>query len=63
MKHIEQIRPCLFWATDKVGELILIEIWRELQMSPLDDGQLLVHRDEREKAKKLFSEYGFTFNL
>lgn len=63
MKHIEQIRPCLFWATDKVGELILIEIWRELQMSPLDDGQLLVHRDEREKAQALFKEYGFTFNL
>lgn len=63
MKHIEQIRPCLFWATDKVGELILIEIWNGLQMSPMDDGQLLVHRDEREKAQALFKEYGFTFNL
>lgn len=63
MKHIEQIRPCLFWATDKIGETILVDIWRNLQMSPMDDGQLLVHRDEREKAQALFKEYGFTFNL
>lgn len=53
----------LFWATDKIGETILVDIWRNLQMSPMDDGQLLIHKDEREKAKKLFSEYGFTFNL
>lgn len=55
--------PALFWATDKIGETILVEIWRDLQMSPMDDGQLLIHKDEREKAKNLFLEYGFTFNL
>lgn len=65
MTHITQSvkNPDMVWATDKIGELILIDIWRELQMSPLDDGQLLVHRDEREKAQALFKEYGFTFNL
>lgn len=65
MTHIKQSlrNPALFWATDKIGETILVDIWRNLQMSPMDDGQLLVHKDEREKAKKLFSEYGFTVNL
>lgn len=65
MTHIKQSHgtPTLFWATDKIGETILVDIWRNLQMSPMDDGQLLVHKDEREKAKKLFLEYGFTFNL
>lgn len=65
MTHIVQSVkiPALFWATDKIGETILVDIWSNLQMSPMDDGQLLVHKDEREKAKKLFSEYGFTFNL
>jgi hypothetical protein len=55
--------PALFWATDKIGETILVDIWKNLQMSPMDDGQLLVHKDECEKAKRLFSEYGFTVNL
>lgn len=65
MIHIAQSvkNPDVFWATDKIGETILVDIWRNLQMSPMDDGQLLVHKDECEKAKKLFSEYGFTFNL
>lgn len=65
MTHIKQSlrNPNLFWATDKIGETILVDIWRNLQMSPMDDGQLLIHKDEREKAKKLFSEFGFTFNL
>lgn len=65
MTHIKQSlrNPNLFWATDKIGETILVDIWRNLQMSPMDDEQLLIHKDEREKAKKLFSEFGFTFNL
>lgn len=65
MTHITQSvkNPDMVWATDKIGELILIDIWRKLQKSVLDDGQLLVHRDEREKAQALFKEYGFTFNL
>lgn len=65
MTHIKQSlrNPNLFWATDKIGETILVDIWRNLQMSPMDDGQLLIHKDERERAKKLFLEYGFTFNL
>jgi hypothetical protein len=65
MTHIKQSlrNPNLFWATDKIGETILVDIWKNLQMSPMDDGQLLIHKDEREKAKKLFLEYGFTFNL
>jgi hypothetical protein len=65
MTHIKQSlrNPALFLASDKIGETILVDIWRNLQMSPMDDGQLLVHKEECEKAKKLFSEYGFTFNL
>lgn len=65
MTHIKQSlrNPALFWATDKIGETILVDIWRNLQMSSMDDEQLLIHKDEREKAKKLFSEFGFTFNL
>ena len=65
MKHIVQSNknPDILWAIDKIGETILVDIWRNLQMSPMDDGQLLVHKDEREKAKKLFSEFGFTVNL
>lgn len=65
MKHIKQSlsSPNLFWATDKIGETILINIWSNLQMSPMDDGQLLVHKDELEKAQKLFAEFGLTVNL
>jgi hypothetical protein len=65
MIHIKQSlrNPALFWATDKIGCTILVDIWRNLQMSTMDDEQLLIHKDEREKAKKLFSEFGFTFNL
>lgn len=68
MIHIAQSvkNPDVFWATDKIGELILIDIWRNLQKSVLEDDfnlMLIIHVEEREKAKKLFSEYGFTFNL
>ena len=65
MTHIKQSlrTPALFWATDKIGETILIDIWRNLQMSSMDDEQLLIYKDEREKAKKLFLEYGFAVNL
>lgn len=68
MTHIKQSlrNPNLFWATDKIGETILVDIWRNLQMSDLEDDfnlTLIIHVEERERAKKLFSEYGFTVNL
>lgn len=65
MTHIKQSlrNPNLFWATDKIGYIILENIWWNLQISSMDDEQLLIHKDEREKAMKLFSEFGFTFNL
>lgn len=68
MTHITQSvkNPDMVWATDKIGELILIDIWRNLQKSVLEDVfnlMLIIHVEEREKAKKLFLEYGFTFNL
>lgn len=58
--------PDIVWATDKIGELILIDIWRKLQKSVLKDDfnlMLIIHVEERERAEKLFSEFGFTFNL
>ena len=68
MTHITQSvkNPDMVWATDKIGELILIDIWRKLQKSVLEDDfnlMLIIHVEERERAKKLFLEYGFTFNL
>lgn len=68
MTHITQSvkNPDMVWATDKIGELILIDIWRKLQKSVLEDDfnlMLIIHVEERERAKKLFSEFGFTFNL
>ena len=61
MIHIKQSlrNPDLFWYTDEIGRLILEDVWKHLCKSPMDDNQLRIHPDEREKAKTLFAKYGY----
>lgn len=61
MKHIKQslINLDLFWYTDEIGRLILEDVWRHLCKSSMDDNQLKIHPEEREKAKELFSLFGY----
>lgn len=61
MAHIGQAinNPCLFWYNDRIGMVILEDIWRNLYKSPMDDNQLCIHPEEREKAKELFAAFGY----
>ena len=61
MTHIGQSinNPCLFWYNDRIGMVILTDIWRNLYKSGMDDNQLLIHPEEREKVKELFASFGY----
>lgn len=61
MTHIGQSinNPCLFWYNDRTGMVILADICCNLHKSPMDDNQLLIHREERQKAKELFAAFGY----
>ena len=61
MAHIGQSinNPCLFWYNDRIGMVILEDIWRNLYKSPMDDNQLLIHTEEKQKAKELFAAFGY----
>lgn len=61
MAHIGQSinNPCLFWYNDRIGMVILEDIWRNLYKSQMDDNQLLIHPEERQKAKELFASFGY----
>lgn len=61
MAHIGRAtnNPDLFWYNDKIGKVILMDIWRNLYKSPMDDNQLLIHPEERQKAKELFASFGY----
>jgi len=61
MAHIGQSinNPCLFWYNDRIGMVILEDIWRNLHKSPMDDNQLLIHHEEKQKAKELFAAFGY----
>lgn len=61
MAHIGRAinNPDLFWYNDRIGMVILVDIFHNLDKSPMDDNQLLIHPDERQKARKLFAAFGF----
>lgn len=61
MAHIGRAtnNPGLFWYNDRIGMVILMDIWRNLYKSQMDDNQLLIHPEEREKAKELFAAFGY----
>lgn len=61
MAHIGRAtnNPDLFWYNDRIGMVILMDIWRNLYKSPMDDNQLLIHLEERQKAKELFASFGY----
>ena len=61
MAHIGQATndSNLFWYNDRIGMVILTDIWRNLRKSPMDDNQLWIHPEEREKAKELFAAFGY----
>ena len=61
MAHIGRAtnNPDLFWYNDRIGRVILMDIWRNLYKSPMDDNQLLIHPEERQKAKELFASFGY----
>lgn len=61
MAHIGQAINdlSLFWYNDRTGMVILTDIWRNLRKSSMDDNQLWIHPEEREKAKELFAEFGY----
>lgn len=61
MKHIIRLsnNPYVFVGLTNLGTLVLEEIWRNLNKSPMDDDQLTIHEDETDKAVALFAKYGF----
>lgn len=65
MAHIGQAsnNPHLFWYNDKLGELILTEIWKNLHCGYMDDNQLLIIPEEEDKAIKLFAEFGYVISF
>ena len=61
MAHIGRAtnNPSLFWYNDRIGMVILTDIWRNLHKSSMDDNQLWIHPEEREKAKEQFALFGY----
>lgn len=61
MAHIGRAtnNPDLFWYNDRIGMVIMVDIFHHLDKSPMDDNQLWIHPEEREKAKELFAAFGY----
>ena len=65
MAHIGQAinDSHLFWYNDKVGELILTEVWKNLHSSYMDNNQLYIVPSEEAKAITLFKSFGYTISF